>query len=133
GGIGQKQGERAPGHANGLAGCGAGRMQQVRICGARPALFLDQLHQPALDRGTARSEEHTSELQSRRELVCGLLLEKKTVSCVVVFGFYLSDEKANMPPNPSNERSRCSGSRTAFHTRYTAEGRHAASSAESSD
>ena len=27
--------------------------------------------------GTARSEEHTSELQSRRNLVCRLLLEKK--------------------------------------------------------
>src|SRR5436309_6556359 len=51
-----KQGERAPGHANGLAGCGAGRMQQVRICGARPALFLDQLHQPALDRGKHRTQ-----------------------------------------------------------------------------
>src|SRR5215471_17322641 len=29
------------------------------------------------DRGPERSEEHTSELQSRRELVCRLLLEKK--------------------------------------------------------
>src|SRR5690349_23460985 len=28
----------------------------------------------------ARSEEHTSELQSRRELVCRLLLEKKSAS-----------------------------------------------------
>src|SRR5690349_23726264 len=28
-------------------------------------------------RDTARSEEHTSELQSRRDLVCRLLLEKK--------------------------------------------------------
>src|SRR6266496_6289978 len=28
-------------------------------------------------RGAARSEEHTSELQSRRDLVCRLLLEKK--------------------------------------------------------
>src|SRR5436305_9694155 len=28
-------------------------------------------------RGTARSEEHTSELQSRPHLVCRLLLEKK--------------------------------------------------------
>src|SRR3712207_8749862 len=28
-------------------------------------------------RGTARSEEHTSELQSRQYLVCRLLLEKK--------------------------------------------------------
>src|SRR6266496_2127320 len=30
-----------------------------------------------IDRPNARSEEHTSELQSRRELVCRLLLEKK--------------------------------------------------------
>src|SRR5204862_6603314 len=29
-------------------------------------------------RAHVRSEEHTSELQSRRELVCRLLLEKKT-------------------------------------------------------
>src|SRR5204863_9803165 len=28
-------------------------------------------------RGSVRSEEHTSELQSRRDLVCRLLLEKK--------------------------------------------------------
>src|SRR5690349_23894645 len=31
----------------------------------------------AVRRGGARSEEHTSELQSRRDLVCRLLLEKK--------------------------------------------------------
>src|SRR3712207_7990806 len=30
-----------------------------------------------LDRGEERSEEHTSELQSRQYLVCRLLLEKK--------------------------------------------------------
>src|SRR5690349_22704875 len=29
------------------------------------------------ERGVLRSEEHTSELQSRRDLVCRLLLEKK--------------------------------------------------------
>src|SRR3712207_8161825 len=29
----------------------------------------------------ARSEEHTSELQSRQYLVCRLLLEKKTATC----------------------------------------------------
>src|SRR5690349_23089717 len=33
----------------------------------------------------ARSEEHTSELQSRRDLVCRLLLEKKKVSVVTFF------------------------------------------------
>src|SRR3712207_8149599 len=31
---------------------------------------------PSLDADTARSEEHTSELQSRQYLVCRLLLEK---------------------------------------------------------
>src|SRR3712207_8891055 len=37
-------------------------------------------HQPGgrlVDPGRARSEEHTSELQSRQYLVCRLLLEKK--------------------------------------------------------
>src|SRR5438874_9196911 len=33
--------------------------------------------QTALSRVKERSEEHTSELQSRRDLVCRLLLEKK--------------------------------------------------------
>src|SRR6267378_6590410 len=32
---------------------------------------------PGRRAGRARSEEHTSELQSRRDLVCRLLLEKK--------------------------------------------------------
>src|SRR3712207_7899559 len=32
---------------------------------------------PVAGRGRARSEEHTSELQSRQYLVCRLLLEKK--------------------------------------------------------
>src|SRR5438874_8798739 len=32
---------------------------------------------PGLELATKRSEEHTSELQSRRDLVCRLLLEKK--------------------------------------------------------
>src|SRR3712207_8085640 len=34
------------------------------------------------DRRLARSEEHTSELQSRQYLVCRLLLEKKTSSSI---------------------------------------------------
>src|SRR5947209_10386481 len=50
---------------------------------ARPRLCLATRHHwlsRALDgraRGTRRSEEHTSELQSRQYLVCRLLLEKK--------------------------------------------------------
>src|SRR3712207_7996007 len=35
-------------------------------------------------RGAGRSEEHTSELQSRQYLVCRLLLEKKRVALVDV-------------------------------------------------
>src|SRR2546422_2244565 len=48
------------------------------------ALFrrIDALREPkaaeeVLERGALRSEEHTSELQSRLHLVCRLLLEKK--------------------------------------------------------
>src|SRR5690349_22193210 len=33
---------------------------------------------------TARSEEHTSELQSRRDLVCRLLLEKKNIKTLTI-------------------------------------------------
>src|SRR5262245_63908356 len=32
---------------------------------------------PCMERASSRSEEHTSELQSLRQLVCRLLLEKK--------------------------------------------------------
>src|SRR5207249_11260703 len=38
------------------------------------------LSEPALRAGKRRSEEHTSELQSRFDLVCRLLLEKKNSS-----------------------------------------------------
>src|SRR2546422_3558336 len=43
-----------------------------------PARNLSERHRRRLRRqGPARSEEHTSELQSRLHLVCRLLLEKK--------------------------------------------------------
>src|SRR2546421_3595902 len=38
---------------------------------------LQDLHESAVGVLAARSEEHTSELQSRSDLVCRLLLEKK--------------------------------------------------------
>src|SRR5690606_41162795 len=45
---------------------------------ARPAADRGVLvHQPSTAGSAARSEEHTSELQSRENLVCRLLLEKK--------------------------------------------------------
>src|SRR5436309_5368795 len=42
-----------------------------------PAESLEREHLEAAGWTTARSEEHTSELQSRENLVCRLLLEKK--------------------------------------------------------
>src|SRR5947199_6873691 len=46
--------------------------------GAGPQLLYHQANGPAVPRpGNRRSEEHTSELQSLRHLVCRLLLEKK--------------------------------------------------------
>src|SRR5436309_9157598 len=45
---------------------------------ARAVLLGQPLHHAArVDRPVPRSEEHTSELQSRENLVCRLLLEKK--------------------------------------------------------
>src|SRR5690349_22853183 len=48
---------------------GRGRVRRRQVTGRHPVGDL-----AAAD---ARSEEHTSELQSRRDLVCRLLLEKK--------------------------------------------------------
>src|SRR5690606_40786219 len=43
------------------------------------ALLLNPHPDPAPGARTTRSEEHTSELQSRENLVCRLLLEKKYI------------------------------------------------------
>src|SRR3712207_7949249 len=50
----------------------------VHLVSARDYLWLRPLVEPVIRRGMySRSEEHTSELQSRQYLVCRLLLEKK--------------------------------------------------------
>src|SRR3712207_9409335 len=47
----------------------------------RPLPQADQLHRdPELPLHRDRSEEHTSELQSRQYLVCRLLLDKKKIT-----------------------------------------------------
>src|SRR5204863_1733342 len=50
----------------------AGLEHRLRMPGSRAGAVGE-----CLRRGNPRSEEHTSELQSRRDLVCRLLLEKK--------------------------------------------------------
>src|SRR2546422_7470733 len=64
-----------------IAKAGAG----PHLADADPHALVRDLHQPARldarladEEHAARSEEHTSELQSRLHLVCRLLLEKKT-------------------------------------------------------
>src|SRR3712207_7880529 len=56
--------------------------------------------QPAA-RTTSRSEEHTSELQSRQYLVCRLLLEKKkTTHCP---SLYTHDTQSHIPYRPTHK------------------------------
>src|SRR3712207_7788198 len=52
----------------------------VERTGIDPAVVEDVLWGCVSQVGEQRSEEHTSELQSRQYLVCRLLLEKKTYS-----------------------------------------------------
>src|SRR5947209_14033292 len=53
--------------------------RSTRLPILRKDFILDeyQVYETAAARADARSEEHTSELQSRQYLVCRLLLEKK--------------------------------------------------------
>src|SRR5258707_3812553 len=62
------------------------RLQERRE-GARPPRRADrELHGEAVRRPVGRSEEHTSELQSRQYLVSRLLLEKKkTIKQLIVY------------------------------------------------
>src|SRR3712207_7311108 len=74
-----------PGCASAARGTGGSRSPRRRRGGGRwPAAHRCGRGRPARRRGRApgrrgapRSEEHTSELQSRQYLVCRLLLEKK--------------------------------------------------------
>src|SRR5690349_23192617 len=61
----------------GPRGCGGARRQaRADPGGLRHRRARDIRVEPG-QRAAPRSEEHTSELQSRRDLVCRLLLEKK--------------------------------------------------------
>src|SRR5690349_22850141 len=63
----------------------------------------DALH--AVPTGDGRSEEHTSELQSRRDLVCRLLLEKKKSH---------SDSNTGCLNTSTDESIACTTSDTSF-------------------
>src|SRR5690242_21289725 len=50
-------------------------------------LFFNAIYDGVASAPAARSEEHTSELQSHVNLVCRLLLEKKKNTVYPIFGF----------------------------------------------
>src|SRR3712207_7033591 len=60
----------------------AGRVRRAERRGREPELAFRRLRALARRRAALqpRSEEHTSELQSRQYLVCRLLLEKKKIN-----------------------------------------------------
>src|SRR5690349_25005509 len=59
----------------------------MKSWGARPIAAASCRCAPAMSPPpAARSEEHTSELQSRRDLVCRLLLEKKKKRIITAQG-----------------------------------------------
>src|SRR3712207_7628245 len=59
--------------------CAAGERDRLR----RERRLVEQRHARAAHR--ERSEEHTSELQSRQYLVCRLLLEKKKIHTTILY------------------------------------------------
>src|SRR5947199_2496292 len=70
----------------------------------RPSTVLHRLWPIGVPSSTSRSEEHTSELQSLRHLVCRLLLEKKTYT-LRDLPTSIIPNRAELDPGPSNRRS----------------------------
>src|SRR5215471_20902506 len=66
-----------------------GRPAARHARGRAPARYASAPRRPRR-RPARRSEEHTSELQSRRDLVCRLLLEKKKKSNFATFRHQLT-------------------------------------------
>src|SRR2546429_5676095 len=62
----------------------AGLVRLAPISPVEPHVVLPRLGRDRRSVLLARSEEHTSELQSRLHLVCRLLLEKKKTNTVVM-------------------------------------------------
>src|SRR2546425_13026187 len=67
--------DRKPGRREPARGSRRRQVRHARV--ARPEQVIRHRETLAVDRHRARSEEHTSELQSLAYLVCRLLLEKK--------------------------------------------------------
>src|SRR5258707_6634070 len=76
----QRQVDIFPGESAVVFGLGVTGQLHVQLAKARGASPVIGVTRSAEKRALARSEEHTSELQSRQYLVCRLLLDKRTHS-----------------------------------------------------
>src|SRR3712207_8053856 len=82
--VGRQQGEQrgaARAERGGRDGCRVCRLARRGCHGHCSRVGGPQVASPTWRPEDDRSEEHTSELQSRQYLVCRLLLEKQTPSC----------------------------------------------------
>src|SRR2546428_9384116 len=72
------------------------RPHPIRVAGARPSVDGSRTGRSVR---WLRSEEHTSELQSRSDLVCRLLLEKKKQRITMnhIFTTFLSSQEMRNP------------------------------------
>src|ERR1041385_9530928 len=68
----------------------SGRMPKVLLPHISPVRAKPQMTSSATNRMSYRSEEHTSELQSRLHLVCRLLLEKNKNSRLNVHAYFVA-------------------------------------------
>src|SRR3712207_7069152 len=79
---------RRPGEGDPRRGAGAGRGEPAPL--AEPHAGARAVRDGQAVGRQDRSEEHTSELQSRQYLVCRLLLEKKNLNLFFLLLFFLS-------------------------------------------
>src|SRR2546429_941115 len=72
--------------------------RSARVSSPPPAIQNTVLSRSSLEYSSDRSEEHTSELQSRLHLVCRLLLEKKKKKNDNLFTFSLLKDTLILKP-----------------------------------
>src|SRR5437868_10020877 len=70
--------------------CALHDRQHLRRGRIRRRVQHDDVDEGGGERHAVRSEEHTSELQSRFDLVCRLLLEKKNLCTVQLLAYFIS-------------------------------------------
>src|SRR3712207_8084987 len=74
------------------------RDNALGVAGAPQRGAMVEHHHESFQRRAGRSEEHTSELQSRQYLVCRLLLEKKNILLQLTISHGLAITNPNSPP-----------------------------------